>query len=435
VGWDGANGILLSDATGTHIRTTRDALMKGADDLCWSPRHDAAFDVVQKLRKLRATQTKMKEGAGLQSDPRTTSELPPPKRRGRDNRGYTLAQSYLKPDITIAEATAQWLESILDRNLREASVHNLGRLVCYLTETYGSRVLSSFHWQEIIDLANARHRDTADSTLTFFRWAALRYNVPDTILQFKWEQRAKEDKKIRFLSASDAQKFYDAIRDPYKAAFACALYAGIRPYECMRLRWGDLDFDRRIVYISAPTSKTHEPRQIECERRTWWQIKLMNIDIPKEAIPGLPKLLWELLLPLRGAPCEHIFPRPAEYAQRPEHTTYKIWKRERGRAIRASGVSLSHDVLRHTCLTYLVALYGSHGIVARLAGNTERILKSHYLGITTRSEAEMFFRREPTEESHQEVFVVPFEFSDLFPDAKLPQIIDVTAAPELPSSG
>jgi hypothetical protein len=52
---------------------------------------------------------------------------------------------------------------------------------------------------------------------------------------------------------------------------------------------------------------------------------------------------------------------------------------------------LSHDVLRHTFISMHVAKYRSMGDAALQAGNSETIIRRHYLNVTTSQEAEAFF--------------------------------------------
>ena len=53
--------------------------------------------------------------------------------------------------------------------------------------------------------------------------------------------------------------------------------------------------------------------------------------------------------------------------------------------------NLSHDVLRHTFISMFVAKFRSIGEAAIQAGNSEAIIKSHYLDVKTKEEAEAFF--------------------------------------------
>jgi integrase len=56
---------------------------------------------------------------------------------------------------------------------------------------------------------------------------------------------------------------------------------------------------------------------------------------------------------------------------------------------------LTHDVLRHSFFSYHVAAFRSVGDAALEGGNSESVIKTHYLNLTTRSEGEAFWRIVP----------------------------------------
>ena len=58
---------------------------------------------------------------------------------------------------------------------------------------------------------------------------------------------------------------------------------------------------------------------------------------------------------------------------------------------KSKGIAWSPDVMRHSFISYAVALTESVGKVALWAGNSEAIIKKHYLKMVTKKEAEAFF--------------------------------------------
>jgi hypothetical protein len=61
------------------------------------------------------------------------------------------------------------------------------------------------------------------------------------------------------------------------------------------------------------------------------------------------------------------------------------------RARIAKQFNLTHDVMRHSFISYFVAKYRSVGEAALQAGNSESITRRHYLDLKTAAEAEQFF--------------------------------------------
>ena len=61
----------------------------------------------------------------------------------------------------------------------------------------------------------------------------------------------------------------------------------------------------------------------------------------------------------------------------------------------AERFNLSHDILRHTFISMHVAKFRSMGDTALQAGNSEGIIRKHYLNIKSPAEAEAFFALMP----------------------------------------
>ena len=69
-------------------------------------------------------------------------------------------------------------------------------------------------------------------------------------------------------------------------------------------------------------------------------------------------------------------------------STYKRRFRE---LQKLSGIKLGQDMLRHSCLSYHLALHQDLTKVATMAGNSPNMLKEHYNGLATEADAKRFF--------------------------------------------
>ena len=78
---------------------------------------------------------------------------------------------------------------------------------------------------------------------------------------------------------------------------------------------------------------------------------------------------------------------------------------QKHRAKVAKLFGLSHDVMRHTFISFFIAKFRSMGEAALQAGNSEAIIRKHYLDLKTPAEAEEFFNIRP--QSREGVIAFP----------------------------
>jgi integrase len=137
--------------------------------------------------------------------------------------------------------------------------------------------------------------------------------------------------------------------------FALCLFAGIRPGvphgEITKLKADAVNLEAGMIFVSADVSKVREPRRVTIQ-------------------PNLAA--W-----LRAYPLDK-FPLVAGDFQK-----------RRGKFAKEFG--LTHDVLRHTFISMFVAKFRSIGEASIQAGNSESIIRKHYLDLKTTAEADAFF--------------------------------------------
>ncbi len=161
------------------------------------------------------------------------------------------------------------------------------------------------------------------------------------------------------LSAEQAAKLMRHVEQSEGGAFvpffALALFAGIRPCvrtgEILKLRPAHVRLDTGVILIEPEVSKVRMKRNVTIQ-------------------PNLAA--WLRAYPLERFP---IIPPNLQH--------------HRARIAKAFG--LSHDIMRHTFISMHVAKYRSMGEAALQAGNSESIIRKHYLDLKTAAEAEAFF--------------------------------------------
>ena len=141
--------------------------------------------------------------------------------------------------------------------------------------------------------------------------------------------------------------------------FALALFAGIRPClragEILKLRPEHVRLDTGVILIEPEVSKVRMKRNVAIQ-------------------PNLA--VWLTAYPLKKFP---IIPANLQH--------------ERARI--AKLFDLSHDIMRHTFISMHVGKFRSMGEAALQAGNSESIIRKHYLDLKTKEESEQFFAITP----------------------------------------
>jgi integrase len=137
--------------------------------------------------------------------------------------------------------------------------------------------------------------------------------------------------------------------------FALCLFAGVRPGvpdgEITKITSDAVRLDTGLIHITSETSKVREPRKITIQ-------------------PNLEA--WLRAYPLSKYPVV-----VADFKKRREKFKDRF--------------QLTHDVMRHTFISMFVAKFRSIGEAALQAGNSETIIRKHYLDLKSKEEAEEFF--------------------------------------------
>ena len=206
------------------------------------------------------------------------------------------------------------------------------------------------------------------------------------------EQRHVQEAEITALPPGDLQKLFAACRPATAAEIAAAdhitgnaarraatedltylrpyiavcAFAGMRPTECTRLRWQDIDFEDAILSVRAPNSKTGGQRHIEMHPTLAAWLQACR---PADAAPG------DLVTPSKNL-----------------HANLAALRHRAG----FGGGTWQHDCLRHSYATYY--LKARHGEITRLQLNmghrSAQLLYSRYVNMagTTRDMAEKWWQ-------------------------------------------
>jgi len=145
-------------------------------------------------------------------------------------------------------------------------------------------------------------------------------------------------------------------RPDFLATLTLMVFAGVRPHEALRLKWGTVDWDAGTVMITAEASKIHRRR---------------IVHLMPNALAWLKKA-WTMKSDL---------PVPKQNYRRRLYNFRKL----------LGLVGWPQDVARHTAATYWLANVQDAGKVAMELGNSAKILLTHYNGLATRAAAKKFW--------------------------------------------
>ena len=172
---------------------------------------------------------------------------------------------------------------------------------------------------------------------------------------------SRRDKEVDIYTPDEARRLMDAAPDECKVPFALLLFAGIRPNELRRLKWGDIRED--FVHISTKAAKTAQAR---------------NVDIT-------PTLAAWIARAGAHAPEKAIVPRD--------------WRRKFDNTRRKAELTGRPDAARHSFASYLLASTRDENLVRLAMGHSRNsdMLFVHYRAAATKEAAAAYWKILPND--------------------------------------
>jgi integrase len=197
----------------------------------------------------------------------------------------------------------------------------------------------------------------------FFSWCLSREMVAANPVSGVEVGRVRRKGRTLYWTADQCTRLLACIEPVARPSLAVALFTGLRTAEVCRVKWRDLSDD--YLTISESDSKTSQ-----------------------RAVP-VTDALRSFTLP-RGNPDHRIFPMSE-------------WEFIRlvSEACKVASIPRIHNGARHTFITMRVAETGDIPRVSYEAGNSVGVIKSHYLGICSKSEAKNFWAIRPLSKTTQ----------------------------------
>jgi integrase len=288
-----------------------------------------------------------------------------------------------------AERKREFERGIISPRQERAIKYEVDKLSAYFPD----RVVGEIQSEEIKDFLNAAMgRSKTDATLktwnnrrgyvsTFFKFCLTKKYVAEnpvlSVPQYKIKQARGTAETLSAVQTEEFMRWLETYQGqqnktgtlwgkpgcmvPY---YALALFAGIRPDwkdgEIGKLRPQDIRMDTGVILIEPEVSKVNEKRTIKIQ-------------------PNLRKWLEK-------------YP-PEDYPIIPERRFRDMWADVRKQQ------ALAHDVMRHTFISMTVGAFRSVGDASLQAGNSEAVIRKHYLNLKAVEEADQFWHILPEGET------------------------------------
>lgn len=161
--------------------------------------------------------------------------------------------------ITFSEFGEKWLKDYAWKKVKPSTRATYRILIAHrLNPAFGKLPLSRITGEMIDGFLTSTMREgklapkTVNNTLILMktmlkcakRWEYLRENPAEEIERLKIEP-----KEMDFLTPPEIRKFLDAADEPYRTLFSTAILTGMRQGELLGLQWGDIDWNRNLIYV------------------------------------------------------------------------------------------------------------------------------------------------------------------------------------------
>jgi len=297
---------------------------------------------------------------------------------------YAAADYYVRhyqPSVTerpLKGVLAEFLEEKKASNLRPRALENLKFRVGRFEVAHPGKTVSQI---QVVDIRAAvfvsgwkpaSSHNERRALSCFFNWCVKRgYSSENPV--GKVDPPRLERCEPVILSVPEVESVLAAclthkagILTPY---LALAFFAGLRPCELQRVKWSDIDLGGKTLAVRSAAAKLRARRLVQ---------------LPDNLIPWLEPHFDKT--PIYPPNWRKNFDSVRHLAG------FRGSWAKKGDESRATWVS---DVLRHTSLSYRLALVKHEGEVARWAGNSPQVLLTHYAGIVREPDAKAYWGLTP----------------------------------------
>jgi integrase len=279
-------------------------------------------------------------------------------------KSYAESHNAKLPDKTITEVYQEMLAAKRRDGASEAYLHDLKTRLGAFSRDFKDSIANVTTadldaWLRRLKLAprsRNNHRNVIVSLFNFAKSAGYLNRDKSTAAEHTALAKTK-GKAISFFSPEDMAKLLSSDDKVIRPMFVLGGFCGLRTAEILRLSWEDIRWAESSIVISEDVSKGGEAR-----RR-----RIAPLTAPAAAWLADWKDKRGRVLPI----------------DQPEHRVKDVCD--------ATGVKWKKNGLRHSFITYRVAMEKDFVRVAYEAGNSPAMIRSNYDAVATEAEGKLWF--------------------------------------------
>ena len=284
-----------------------------------------------------------------------------------------LEDEFSKNSVTFSEVRRRFLDFQENEGTGEYHRDTLRQRTARFEESFGDRPISSitsdeiWNWINKLDVGNQTKKHFKAVLSNLFNYA-IGFGIIKTspiTKAMKWKVAKSENVT---LTNEQVRRIMDNTPKELRAAFTFMTFCGVRVDETKRLRWSDINWEKKSLRIAATGAKTSQGRHVEiCDNAMEW---------------------------LKTAPKGDGLIVPFDTKAKYDKATAKVRK--------AAGFKKGQYPKNGLRKTFISCHYEKHGdlkYTAKQAGNSPSVIQEHYLNLTSKKDADAFFEIRPTKKS------------------------------------
>jgi integrase len=259
----------------------------------------------------------------------------------------------------VAEGAAKYLAHLASRKVQETRIvkSDLEKFAaahpCKMSEATVEQIST---YLSGLGVGPRRFNNVRSALVSFFRWARTTGLVPDTMTApERTHLMPLPNEAVAVYTPKQFRALLAVAPKEWRLGFAIGGLAGLRTEEIAGLRWEDIKLGRKLIEVRAEICKTGKRRLVPI-------------------VPSLAKIIRA------SEPCAHNMVVPRE---RIDNAVKRVRK--------AGGFWIKNG-LRHSFGSYRCAAVRSVGQVALEMGNSEAMVRKHYLEMQTAKAAREWFK-------------------------------------------